>query len=173
MVPPSVDESIAPGEDAPAAAARLAAEKAADVAARHPDAWALAADTLVFFPDGRILGKPRGDAEAADMLRQISGREHEVVTSVCLRRGAEARTWSEVSKVRIAPLSDAEISWYVATGEPRDKAGAYAVQGKGARFIESISGSYSNVMGLPARGVYLLLRDARDPALSALAPAFP
>jgi septum formation protein len=75
--------------------------------------------------------------------------------------------------VRIAPLSEEEVLWYVATGEPRDKAGAYAVQGKGSRFIESIDGSYTNVMGLPARGVYRLLRAAPDPGLARLALAFP
>jgi septum formation protein len=174
VVPASVDETIRPGESALAAASRLALEKASEVSSRHPEDWVLAADTLVFFPDGRILGKPADDREAAAMLRQLSGREHEVVTATRLRRGTDAgREALEVSAVRIASLSDAEVAWYVATGEPRDKAGAYAVQGKGARFIESISGSYSNVMGLPARAVYDLIRAAPDPALSALALASP
>jgi septum formation protein len=173
-VPSSVDEALRPGESAEAAAARLAGEKAAEVSARHPSDWVLAADTLVFFADGRILGKPRDDAEAAQMLRQLSGREHQVVTAVRLRRGTDAGQEDvAVSGVRIAALAEEEIAWYVATGEPRDKAGAYAVQGLGARFIESISGSYTNVMGLPARTVYRLLRDARDPALSVLGPAYP
>ena len=172
VVPSSVEEELRPGEPARAAASRLAAEKAAEVSARHTSDWVLAADTLVFFSDGRILGKPRDDAEAAQMLRQLSGREHRVVTAVVLRRDSEGgREAVDVSAVRIAPLTEDEIAWYVATGEPRDKAGAYAVQGLGARFIESIAGSYTNVMGLPARAVYRLLRDARDPALSALGPA--
>jgi len=89
------------------------------------------------------------------------------VTAVRLRRGADpGREIVEISGVRIAPLSSEEIRWYVATGEPRDKAGAYAVQGLGSRFIESVSGSYSNVMGLPARGIYRLMREAGDPILA-------
>ena len=174
VVPSVIREEVRPGESAPAAASRLAAEKAADVARSRPSEWVLAADTLVFFDDGKILGKPADDADAARMLRDLSGREHRVVTAVRLRRGNDpGREHAEVSAVRIAPLSEEEILWYVSTGEPRDKAGAYAVQGRGARFIESIAGSYTNVMGLPARGVYALLRDARDPALAALGPVSP
>ena len=164
-----VSEDIRPGETGEAAASRLAAEKAALVASRRPDSWVLAADTLVLL-DGDILGKPRDDADAERMLRQLSGREHRVVTAVRLRRGKDpGREAVELSGVRIAPLSPEEIRWYVATGEPRDKAGAYAVQGLGSRFIESVSGSYSNVMGLPARGVYVLMRGAGDPTLARLA----
>ncbi|MFN2385826.1 MAG: nucleoside triphosphate pyrophosphatase [Thermoanaerobaculia bacterium] len=174
VVPSVIEEEIRPGESARAAASRLAAEKAEEVAFREPFDWVLAADTLVFFDDGKILGKPTDDEDAERMLRALSGREHRVVTAVRLRRGTDpGREHAEVSSVRIAPLTEEEISWYVATREPRDKAGAYAVQGRGARFIESIAGSYSNVMGLPARGVYALLRDARDPALAALGHVSP
>jgi septum formation protein len=158
--PADIEEAIAPGESAEGAASRLAAEKAAHVAARRPDSWILAADTLVL-KEGRILGKPRDDADAAGMLRFLAGFEHRVVTAVRLARGGEfSREVVETTAVRIAPLSEEEILWYVATGEPRDKAGAYAVQGLGARFIESVNGSYTNVMGLPARAVYLLFRQA-------------
>ncbi len=164
-----VPEEVAPGESAEGAASRLAADKAACVAARRPGSWILAADTLVL-RDGRILGKPRNDAEAAEMLRFLAGRSHRVVTAVRLRRGADRGSEVvAVSGVRIAPLSEEEIRWYVGTGEPRDKAGAYAVQGLGSRFIESVEGSYTNVMGLPARAVYLLLRESGDPALALLA----
>jgi septum formation protein len=167
--PVEIPEEPLPGETAEAAAARLAAEKAALAARRNPGAWVLAADTLVFL-DGAILGKPRDDAEAGAMLRRLSGREHGVVTAVSLRRGeAPARGLAEVSRVRFAPLDEAEIAWYVATGEPRDKAGAYGLQGLGARFIEEIHGSFTNVMGLPARAVYRLLRASPDPALALLA----
>jgi septum formation protein len=167
--PADIAEEIAPGESAEQAASRLAADKAACVAARSPDSWILAADTLVLL-DGRILGKPRDDTQAAEMLKLLGGREHRVVTAVRLRRGGSpAREIVDVSGVRIAPLSDEEILWYVATGEPRDKAGAYAVQGLGSRFIESVEGSYTNVMGLPARAVYLLLKESGDPALAGLA----
>jgi septum formation protein len=156
--PADIVEEIAPGESAERAASRLATEKAAAVAVRRPDSWILAADTLVL-REGRILGKPRDDADAATMLRFLAGFEHRVVTAVRLARGEEpGREVIETTAVRIAPLSEEEILWYVATGEPRDKAGAYAVQGLGARFIESVNGSYTNVMGLPARTVYLLLR---------------
>ncbi|HTO85926.1 MAG TPA: Maf family protein [Thermoanaerobaculia bacterium] len=171
--PPNVEEKVGVGETAQRAASRLAAEKAAQVAARHPQSWVLAADTLVFLA-GEILGKPADAADAARMLRQLSGQEHQVVTALRLRRGADpGRELLEQSRVRIAPMDDEEVDWYVATREPVDKAGAYAVQGLGARFIESVSGSFTNVMGLPARGVYRLLREAPDPALARLALASP
>ncbi len=147
----------------------MAAEKAARVSAREPGAWVLAADTLVFL-EGEILGKPRDDADAERMLARLAGREHGVVTAVRLTRDGEPGTGlAEVSRVRFAPMSTEEIRWYAATGEPRDKAGAYGVQGLGARFIEEIHGSFTNVMGLPARGVYSLLRASRDPTLALLA----
>ena len=166
--PADIPEEIAPGESAERAASRIAADKAACVAARRPQSWVLAADTLVLL-DSRILGKPRDGAEAAEMLRFLAGREHRVVTAVRFTRGAgPGREIVETTGVRIAPLSEEEILWYVATGEPRDKAGAYAVQGLGARFIESVAGSYTNVMGLPARAVYILLRESGDPALANL-----
>jgi septum formation protein len=166
-----VDETVLEGESGRSAASRLARAKADAAAALHPGTWVLAADTLVLI-DGAVLGKPRDDAEAAAMLRRLAGREHVVVTAVSLLQdaGPEIATVEE-SRVRIAPLDEEEIRWYVATGEPRDKAGAYAVQGLGARFIESVDGSFSNVMGLPARSVYRLLRQAPDPALARLALA--
>jgi len=171
--PADIAEDLEPGEDAQGASSRLAMEKAAQVALRHPRDWILAADTLVVLSE-KILGKPRDDADAARMLELLSGREHRVVTAVRLRRGtAPGREIVAWSGVRIAPLTPAEIAWYVATGEPRDKAGAYAVQGLGARFIEAVDGSYTNVMGLPARAVYLLMTGAGDPALARLALACP
>lgn len=171
LSPADVDETLRPGESGRDAAARLAHAKAAAAASLHPGDWVLAADTLVLI-DGAVLGKPRDDANAAGMLRRLSGREHVVVTAVSLMRdGGPGSGTVEETRVRIAPLDEEEIRWYVATGEPRDKAGAYAVQGLGARFVESIDGSFSNVMGLPARSVYRLLREAPDPALAQLALA--
>jgi septum formation protein len=171
VAPADVDETFAPGESGQEAARRFAREKAAAGAARHPDDWILAADTLVLL-DGAILGKPRDDSDAARMLRQLSGREHRVVTAVQLTKGPGPGAGAvEESRVTIAPLDEEEIRWYVATGEPRDKAGAYAVQGLGARFVLSVAGSFTNVMGLPARTVYRLLREAPDPALVRLALA--
>ncbi|HEY3171895.1 MAG TPA: Maf family protein [Thermoanaerobaculia bacterium] len=167
-----IDEMLVPGESGSEAARRFAREKAAAAAARHPDVWVLAADTLVLL-DGAILGKPRDDSDAAEMLRRLSGREHRVVTALRLTRGSGPGAEAvEESRVKIAPLGEDEIRWYVATGEPRDKAGAYAIQGLGARFVESVAGSFTNVMGLPARTVYRLLRESPDPALVRLALAF-
>jgi septum formation protein len=169
VVATDIDETVAPGESGRAAASRLAAEKAAASAALSPGDWVLAADTLVLLDDA-ILGKPRDGTDARGMLRRLSGREHKVVTAVRLTKasgpGLEA---IEESRVKIAPLDEEEIRWYVSTGEPLDKAGAYAVQGLGARFVESVEGSFTNVMGLPARSVYRLLREAPDPALVRLA----
>ncbi|MDQ2869710.1 MAG: Maf family protein [Acidobacteriota bacterium] len=170
---PSVVETLLPKEHAEAAAVRLARAKAAEVSGRRAGEWVLAADTLVVLDDD-ILGKPAGDLEAADMLRRLSGRTHRVVTGVCLRRGPgeeiHERAWSSVT---FAELSDQEIAWYVATGEPRDKAGAYGVQGLGARFVIGIEGSYTNVMGLPAAVVYRLMKASRDSALGALVLSSP
>jgi septum formation protein len=162
-----IDETPRPGEAPGETAARLAAAKAAAVAARCPGAWVLAADTLVVLGEA-VLGKPFDDSEAARMLTLLSGRDHRVVTGVCLLSNTlPGTTLNEWSRVRFAALSEEEVRWYVATGEPRDKAGAYAVQGLGARFIESIDGSFTNVMGLPARAVYRLLRST--PSLAPLA----
>ncbi len=169
-----VDESLRDGEAPDSAVGRLAAAKAAVVAARRPSDWVLAADTLVFL-EGAILGKPRDDRDAADMLRRLSGREHRVVTGVRLRRGPHDGSGSiSWSTVHFAPMSADEIAWYVGTGEPRDKAGAYGIQGRGARFIEGIDGSYTNVMGLPARDVYRLMKEAESlRAAGTPGPSFP
>jgi septum formation protein len=168
-----VDETLLPGEAAAEAASRLASAKAREVSRRRPEEWVLAADTLVVVDDA-ILGKPVSEADAAAMLRRLAGREHRVVTAVRLRRGTDAGR-EEVcwSSVRFGPLDDDEIAWYVATREPMDKAGAYGIQGLGARFVEGVAGSYTNVMGLPARTVYRLMREAGDPALARLALSSP
>ncbi|HKD11226.1 MAG TPA: Maf family protein [Thermoanaerobaculia bacterium] len=170
--PSRVPEEIAPGESAREAAQRLAAAKAAEVAPRHAGKLVLAADTLVLLGDV-ILGKPRDDADAARMLRLLSGKRHRVVTAIRLRSAdGPGRALVAESAVDMAPISPEELAWYVGTGEPRDKAGAYAVQGLGARFIEGVEGSYSNVMGLPARGVYLLMKAAAgDGALALPVPS--
>jgi septum formation protein len=167
--PSSVDETPLDGENAQDTAGRLAEEKALEVARRHPGRWVLGADTLVIL-DGAALGKPRDDEDACRMLGLLSGKEHRVVTGVALAREERAQgRLLEESHVAMAALTTEEIRWYVATGEPRDKAGAYAVQGLGSRFIKGVRGSYTNVMGLPARGVYRLMREAGDPALALLA----
>jgi septum formation protein len=153
-----VDETLVPGEDAERAALRLAQAKAAAIARDEPRP-VLAADTLVVCA-GRILGKPSSPADAADMLRFLSGRAHEVVTGVCLVSNGVTRAAMEKTTVQFAALTDAEIAWYVDTGEPLDKAGAYHVDGRGALFVAAISGSPSNVAGLPVRTVLALAREA-------------
>lgn len=156
MAPAQVDEAILPGEDAGAAAQRLAQVKAAAVSAVQPGAAVLAADTLVT-ADGRILGKPENDAQAKEMLLFLSGREHRVVTGFCLRADGQVDSGLAETRVRFRKLSTAEIEAYVASGEPRDKAGAYAVQGSGAALVEAVSGSYTNVVGLPLAACVVLL----------------
>ena len=147
-----VDERPLPGEDPSACVLRLAREKAAAVASRHPDDVVIGADTVVVV-DNEILGKPSGDEQAAQMLAQLSGRCHEVLTGVSVCRGGGEVSAVERTRVWFMPLTTSDIAWYVASGEPRGKAGAYAVQGLASRFVERIEGSYSNVVGLPAAEV--------------------
>jgi septum formation protein len=152
------DESLAPGEDGPAAVERLARAKALAVA-RDEALPVLAADTEVLC-DGHVLGKPAHEQDAVAMLRRLSGRAHEVVTGVCVVSGGIARSGVERSIVRFAPMTDEEVRWYAASGEPLDKAGGYHLDGKGALFIETVEGSPSNVAGLPVRLVLRLVREA-------------
>jgi septum formation protein len=171
--PSRLDERLRDGEEAAVAALRLAREKAEDVAARRPGRWVLAADTLVEI-GGEILGKPANRADARRMLALLAGREHRVATGLWLLRHGEAgRGGVEESAVLMAPMTPEEVAWYADSGEPDDKAGAYAVQGLAGRFIESVHGSWTNVMGLPARRVYRLLRDAGAPDLALLALSSP
>ena len=147
--PVDLDESPLPGEPPRDYVLRLAVEKAA--ARVEPGELVLAADTTVVV-DGEILGKPRDDEDARRMLRLLAGRGHSVLTGIALGKAAEV----DETLVRFAPLSESEIDWYVATGEPRDKAGAYAIQGLGSLFVEGVEGSYSNVVGLPIPLMYRL-----------------
>ena len=154
--PAHVDESELAGEAASPYVVRVAALKARTVAARHPADVVLAADTTVVV-DGAMLAKPLDDRDAKRMLTLLSGRTHEVLTGVVVIRAV--REWSAAvsTRVRFRPLTPAEIDWYVASGEPHDKAGAYGVQGTAGRFVESIEGSYSNVVGLPVAAARALL----------------
>jgi septum formation protein len=155
-----VDETPRAGEAAEAYVRRLAREKAGAVASARLFGLVLGADTVVVV-EGDILGKPRDAGEAARMLRRLSAHTHEVLTGVALVRAETGRSVSGVARtrVRFAELSGGEIERYVETGEPFDKAGAYAVQGRAALFIEAIEGEYLNVVGLPIRLVYELARD--------------
>lgn len=152
-----VDESLNEGETAVAYVERLALAKARDAASRNSNGLILAADTTVVV-DEQILAKPVDAAEAREMLRALQGRWHQVLTGVALVSAESVKVSHEVTDVKFAAMSETEISWYVTTGEPMDKAGAYAIQGQGARFIEEIKGDYFNVMGLPLRLVYELVR---------------
>jgi septum formation protein len=143
-VEPPVCDSDDPGPRAEAAA--LA--KAEPVAAEHPGALVLGADTVVVIGD-RVLGKPASPGEAVEMLRALSGRSHRVYTGLALVRDELRSVAHEVTEVTMRTFGDDEIAAYVATGEPRDKAGAYAIQGKGAVLVSGIRGDYYNVVGLP------------------------
>lgn len=152
----NVDETPLTGEAAEGYVRRLAEAKAQAAAAVHPDATILGADTVVVV-DGRILGKPATAADARAMLTELSGRTHEVLTGVALVTPSGTQTAVESTSVEFSRLTSGEIEWYVESGEPMDKAGAYAIQGLASRFIERIEGSYSNVVGLPVSLVYRLL----------------
>ena len=162
IVPADIDERPQPGESALEMVVRLAVEKARTVATRRPDGTndlgVLAADTTVEIDD-EILGQPDDDADAVRMLTRLSGRTHRVHTGVALiTPGAhEPIVARATSLVTFHPLTDATVAWYVATGEPRGKAGSYAVQGLGATLVASVRGSMSNVIGLPVAEVARLL----------------
>jgi septum formation protein len=153
----NIAEDALPGESAKACAERLAREKALAVAAQRPNDVVLGADTIVVI-DNRILGKPSDAADAARMLRMLSARVHQVITGVCLVFGGEARVASETTTVTMSEITDQEIAGYIASGEPMDKAGAYAIQGIASRWIPRIEGDYSNVVGLPVALVFGMLR---------------
>jgi septum formation protein len=148
-MPSDVQETLAPGP-LREAAAHLALDKARSVAARLAGGVVLGADTIVVI-DGVALGKPMGPDHARDMLRRLRGREHEVITGIAVVDVASGRseTSSVVSRVRMAAYGDHEIDVYVASGEPLDKAGAYAIQEAGGALVAGLEGSYSNVVGLP------------------------
>lgn len=136
----------------------LALQKAQAVAKDHRKSAVVGSDTVVAL-DGKILGKPRSEKEAAEMLRSLSGRIHKVYTGVAIICGEKVTSFFEETEVEFYPLTDQEILDYVATGEPMDKAGAYGIQGRGAVLVKRINGDYFNVMGLPISKVYRELKD--------------
>jgi septum formation protein len=150
VIPSGVVEDFLNTESPREHVIRLAEAKAREVANKHPDRWVVAADTIVYI-NGSTLGKPKCREEAAEMLRCLSGQEHRVLTgfSVCHLEKEENDKEAVQTMVRMKLLTAAEIEWYVQTGEPFDKAGGYAIQGIGSFMIESIRGSYTNVVGLP------------------------
>ena len=157
--PADIPEDALPGEAAKDCAERLARDKALAVARQRPHDFVLGADTVVVV-DGQLLGKPSDAADAARMLRLLSGREHQVITGVCLVVSGQSSVASETTLVTVSEITDKDIADYVASGEPMDKAGAYAIQGIASRWIPRIEGDYGNVVGLPVALVCRMLRQA-------------
>lgn len=158
-----VSEEVLPGEDAVTYVERVARAKAAGgvrrIAWRHlPVRPVLSADTTLEL-DGEIIGKPDGDDHAAEILGRLSGRSHRVLTAIALSHGERLESRLSISEVRFRTLGPGDISRYLASGEHRDKAGAYGIQGRAALFIEEIRGSYSGIMGLPLFETAALLQD--------------
>ena len=156
IIPSGIDET-ATGTPA-AQVKQLAVDKATDIARQYPDALVIGADTLVAV-NRRVLGKPSDEAQAAQMLRMLSSREHRVYTGVAVIHKGTTHADVNMTRVRFAPLSDEEIRDYIATGEPMDKAGAYGIQGYGGKFISAVHGCYFNVMGLPLNMLYNMLKE--------------
>ena len=148
-----VDETLPEGVSLGRAVELLALRKGQAVAGAEPDALVIAADTLVTL-GSVVLGKPTGREDAARMLRLLSGRVHQVYTGVALLEGERTNRFHCVTDVEFAPLTEEEIRWYLSTGEPFDKAGAYGIQGYGARFIRGVREDFFNVMGLPVNELY-------------------
>ena len=157
--PADIDESRREGERPVSYVKRLALTKAQTVEHARTEGLVLGADTTVVV-DGELLGQPLDDDDARRMLKLLNGKWHEVLTGVALMRAgteAQALVGHETTRVRFSEMSEQEIDWYVATGEPRGKAGAYGIQGPAALFVEEIAGDYFNIVGLPVRLVYELI----------------
>lgn len=161
MVNPSTYQEDSPGKKNPEKyVLAQALGKARDVAAKYPGQWVLGADTIVAI-DGRMLGKPKNEKAAREMLAELSGRKHSVYTGVALVKDQKEYTKVVETKVWFRKLLAAEIDDYVASGEPLDKAGAYGIQGRAAAFVDKINGSYTNVVGLPLSQVCKLFHKAK------------
>jgi septum formation protein len=161
VIPSHIPEVRAAGEAPEEYVARLSREKANAIAEQHPGSWIIAADTTVLMGD-ELLEKPADGKDAERMLAAIAGKTHTVYSGVTLlnREGGHHDTRVAESEVRMLPLEPRDIAWYVATGEPLDKAGAYAIQGIGSMFIDSVHGSFTNVVGLPLALLFQMLRKA-------------
>ena len=158
VIPSRVMEDIVQKESPKEHVIRLAEAKARDIASGYPDRWVIAADTIVYI-NGSILGKPKSREEAMEMLHRLSGQEHWVLTGFSVFHLGEGKSDKETvqTAVKMKTLSPTEMEWYVQTGEPFDKAGGYAIQGIGSYMIQSIQGSYTNVVGLPLCEVIQML----------------
>jgi septum formation protein len=158
VIPSDFDEDTVALSNPDSDVVTLAESKALDISQKHPDAWVIGADTIVLI-GRKILGKPASAAEAFEMLQRLSGKTHQVLTGYCICCKKKNRVFSETVKtdVNFKRLTDAEINWYIQTGEPFDKAGGYAIQGVGSFLVRSINGSYTNVVGLPVCEVMAFL----------------
>ena len=150
IIPSNFEENSIPLSSPESYVKRLAEAKAKDISQRYSDSWVIGADTIVFI-DNTILGKPGSRPEARKMLRSLSGKTHQVLTGYCICCEATDRLFSEtiITDVCIKELTELQINWYIDSGEPFDKAGAYAIQGIGSFLVKRIHGSYTNVVGLP------------------------
>ena len=167
VISPDADEKVPEGTPPADAVLILASRKGAAVLRVHPelrDAFVLASDTVVDL-DGQILGKPKDSDDAARMLARLSGRTHLVHSGICVFHEGKSAGVTETTIVRFAPLSREEIDFYLSSGEPFGKAGSYAIQGLGARYVSGISGDYFNVMGLPVYALDALLRSTWNVSL--------
>ena len=155
VIPSMIDENLTPRTSAETYVRRLAEAKAKDVSKKYSDSWIIGADTIVYIDD-TILGKPKSRAEARAMLENLSAKTHQVLTGYCICCKSADRLFSETIKTDVCfkKLALKEIDWYINSGEPYDKAGAYAIQGIGTFFVRSINGSYTNVVGLPVCEVF-------------------
>jgi len=162
VAPSSIEEVLDPGLRPEENAQNLARAKAESIAPSFPDCWVIGADTLVTL-DHEIFGKPEDKEDAKRILKKLSGREHTVVTGICVVGPEKSLDKAVVSQIKIKPLTDQEIEDYIATGEPMDKAGAYAIQGKGSFMVRSFSGSRNNIIGLPLDELKILLKKTYHP----------
>ena len=159
-----IDETMDPSQTPAHEVAAVSARKAAKIAAQHPDDVIVSADTIVVI-DGKILGKPKDEADAARMLRMLSGRTHTVYTGLTVFTNGESSTQVVGTEVTFRDLTDAEIDAYIKTGEPMDKAGSYGIQGYGSMFVSHLNGDYFCVMGLPVCTLSRMLKEAGIRAL--------
>ena len=152
-IPADIDEQINPDNDLTKEIEKLSYQKANHIYKQHPDALVIGSDTIVKI-NNKVLGKPKTYEDASSMLHTLSDNTHEVITGVTIITNDKVETFSQTAKVTFFPLTDKEIDEYIKTQEPMDKAGAYAIQGIGAKFIKSIEGDYYTIMGLPIGELY-------------------
>jgi septum formation protein len=158
--PADIDETMDTGNDLNIEIQNLAYRKADAALQRHPDDLVIGSDTIVVL-NGEVLGKPKDEADAFRMVKELQGKTHEVITGLCFLSRKRKYTDVSISKVTFAPMSDEEIKEYVSTGECMDKAGAYGIQGYGGKYITKIEGDYYTIMGLPLNLVYEELKNQK------------